>query len=156
MSGEKKPPGAVEATLDDLPSVDTTNRILKPVATITLDEEPLPEPSATQLLDPITSRPSIDEVPTDPKQRARPTTAHAPVLDVQADAVATQPRRRVSLKSDAFESAAALTPASRKDDGHRGPPSAWQKTSVWTPGLIVLTVVGVAMLLLALVVLLRS
>lgn len=153
------PPGAVEATLDDLPSVDTTNRILKPVATITLDEEPPPEPSATQLLDPVTSRgasPPIDDVPTDPKQRARPTTVHAPVLDVQADAVATQPRRRASLKSDAFESAPTLMPAARKEEGPRGPPAAWQKASVWTPGLIVLTVVGVAMLLLAIVVLLRS
>lgn len=155
MSGEKKPPGAVEATLDDLPSVDTTNPILRPVATITLDEEPPPEPSATQLLAPVTSR-AIDDVPTDPKQRARPTTVHAPVLDVQADAVATQPRRRASLKSDAFESAPTLMPAARKDEGPRGPPAAWQKASVWTPGLIVLTVVGVAMLLLAIVVLLRS
>lgn len=150
MSAEKKPPGAVEATLDDLPAVDTTNPVLKPVATLTLDEDPLPEPSATQLLTPI------DDVPTNPKQRARPTSAHAPVLDVQADAVATQPRRRAALRSDAFESAPNLMPASRKDDGLRGPPAAWQKTSVWTPGLIVLTVVGVAMLLVAIVVLLRS
>jgi hypothetical protein len=140
----------VEATLDDLPSVDTTNRILKPVATITLDEEPPPEPSATQLLNPI------DDVPTDPKQRARPTKAHAPVLDVHADAVATQPRRRTALKSDAFESAPTLMPAARKEEGPRGPPAAWKKTSVWTPGLVVLTAVGVAMLLLAIVVLLRS
>lgn len=149
MSAEKKPPGAVEATLDDLPAVDTTNRVLRPVATLTLDEEPPPEPSATQLLDPV-----IEDVPTDPKQRARPTTVHAPVLDVQANAVA-QPRRRASLKADAFESASSLQPT-RKDEGARGPPAAWQKTSVWTPGLVVLTAVGVVMLLVALVVMLRS
>lgn len=134
------------ATLDDLPGVDTTNPLLKPVATITLDEDPL-EPSATQLLNPV------DDVPTDPRQRARPATK---VLDVSADGPVTQPlRRRAALKSDAFESLSSL-PAVKKDDASRGPPAAWTKTSVWTPGLVALTIVGVLMLLFAIFVLLRA
>ena len=145
--GDKKDP---QPTLDDLSGVDTTNPLLKPVATITLDEEPEPaiEPSATQLLNPI------DDAPTDPKQKARP--AAVKVLDVSADGPMTQPmRRRAALKSDAFESLSPLA-AVKRDDASRGPPAPWKKTSVWTPGLVVLTLIGVLMLMLALFVLLRS
>ena len=137
------------ATLDDLPGVDTTNPLLTPVATTTLDEEPNGplEPSATQLLNPI------DDVATDPRQKARPA---AKVLDVSADGPVTQPlRRRAALKPDAFESLSPLAPVKR-DDASRGPPAAWTKTSVWTPGLVVLTIVGVLMLLFAIFVLLRA
>ena len=141
----------MQATQDDLGSVDTTNPLLKPVATITLDEEPPPEPSATQLLNPI------DDVPTDPKQKAqpRPTKAQAPVLDVSVDGAATLKKKRAPLKADAFESFGALPPLGEKD-GPRGAPAPWEKPAVWTPALVALTVVGVLMLLLAVVLLLRG
>ncbi|MDP2274594.1 MAG: hypothetical protein Q8N23_18710 [Archangium sp.] len=131
--------GAVEATLDDLPTVDT-RPILKPVgATITLDEEPLPV-SATQLLEPVAEH----QAPAAPGQ----------VIGV-SEAMTT--RRKGPLKADAFESAPSLPPA-RKEEGpvRRGAPAPWEKARVWTPGLIVLTVVGVGMLLLGLYVLLQG
>ena len=131
--------GAVEATLDDLPTVDTSPS-LKPVgATLTLDEEPLPV-SATQLLEPVPDLP----VPAAPGQ----------VIGVSA-AITT--RRKGPLKADAFESAPSLAPT-RKEEGPvlRGAPAPWEKARVWTLGLIVLTVVGVAMLILGLYVLLQG
>ncbi len=138
----------VETTIDDLRAVDT-NPLLKPVpaATLTLDEEPVAVPSATQLLHPI------EDVPTDPKVRI-PTSLQTPmVLGESRDAA---PRKRASIKSDAFESSPALGGAPLKPDVvPRGAPPAWEKTAVWTPGLIVLTITGVAMLLVALFVLLQ-
>ena len=138
--------GAVEATLDDLPTVDT-RPILKPVgATITLDEEPLPPPSATQLLDPV------EELPKDPKIQVP--AAAGQVIGV-SEALTT--RRKGPLKADAFESAPSLPPT-RKEEGPvlRGAPAPWEKARVWTPGLIVLTAVGVGMLILGLYVLLQG
>ena len=140
MTGKKE----VEATLDDLPSV-ATNPIMKAVgATITLDEEPIPVPGETQLLT------AVDEGPTDLRRPA------VQLIGVSADAAATQPRRRAPLKSDAFESSPALAPTSRDESAPRGPPAAWEKAAVWTPGLIALTAVGVLMLLVVLFVLLRG
>ena len=140
-----KPPGdpkepAVEATLDDLRPVDT-HPLLRPVsATLTLDED-LPAPSATQRLDPIA------EAPTDLQ-------VHVPVvLGESRDAA---PRKRVSIKADAFESSPGLGAAPLKGEVvARGPPPAWQKRSVWTPGLIVLTLTGVAMLLVGMFLILQ-
>lgn len=145
-----KPPGdqqepLVDGTLDDLRPVDT-NPVLRPVpaATITLDEEPAAAPSATQLLEPI------DDAPTDPKVRV-PTSVGTPV--VLGESRDTTPRKRASLKSDAFESSPALAP--RRDEvARRGPPPPWEKTTVWTPGLIALALAGVFALLVALFVLL--
>lgn len=138
--------GAVEATLDDLPTVDTSP-LLKPVgATLTLDEEPLPAPSATQLLEPV------QEVPTDPK-------IHLPAAPGQVIGVseAMTTRRKGPLKADAFESAPSLAPARREEAPvRRGAPAPWEKAQVWTPGLIVLTLVGVAMSMLGLYVLLQG
>ncbi len=134
----------VEATLDDLPSV-VTSPILKAVSpNITLDEEPVAAPGATQLLTPV------DEGPTDLRRPA------VQLIGVSADAAPTQPRRRVPLKSDGFESSSALSPARKEEVAPRGPPPAWQKATVWTPGLIALTIVGVLMLLVVLFVLLRA
>ena len=131
--------GAVEATLDDLPTVDTSPSLRPVGATITLDEEPLPV-SATQLLDPVPEH----SVPA----------AHRQVIGV-SEAITT--RRKGPLKADAFESAPSLAPA-RKEEGPalRGAPAPWEKARVWTPGLIVLTVVGVGMLILGLYVLLQG
>lgn len=145
--GEKKEP-LVETTLDDLRSVDT-NPILKPVptATITLDEEPVAAPSATQLLDPV------EDAPTDPRVRVPTSLAVPLVLGESRD---TTPRKRVSIKSDAFESSPALGEARREASVARGPPPAWEKSAVWTPGLIVLVVTFVFMLLVALFVLLTA
>lgn len=147
-----KPPGGkkeptVEATLDDLRPVDTSP-VLRPVsATITLDEEPAAAPSATQLLDPI------DDAPTDPKVRIPTALAVPLVLGESRDAT---PRKRVSIKSDAFESSPALGAAAQKNGvSARGPPPAWQKTGVWTPGLIVLTITGGSMLLVAIFIVLQ-
>lgn len=139
--GDKNGP-SVEATLDDLPSVDT-NPMLKPVATITLDEDPLPAPSATQLLEPVA------EVPTDLKIRA-------PAAQVIGDSAVVVPRRRAPLKPDAFESAPSLAPARRDEVVPRGAPAPWQKASVWTPGLVALTVAFIAMVLVVIVVLVRG
>jgi hypothetical protein len=141
----------VQATLDDLPSVQTTNPILKPVgATITLDEEPLPAPSATQLLDPV------EEVPTDPKVRVVAAPAQAPVQRIgeSVDAPA-QLKKRKPLKADAFESAPSLQPARRDEVLLRGAPPSWQKSTVWTPGLIILAAVFVAMLIVGFAILLH-
>lgn len=135
---------SVEATLDDLPTVATTSPLLRPVgATITLDEEPLPAPSATQLLEPVA------EVPTDLKLQVP-----GQVIGV-SETVTT--RRKGPLKADAFESAPSLAPA-RKEEAPvlRGAPAPWERARVWTPGLIVLTLVGVAMALVGLYVLLQG
>lgn len=144
--GDEKPP-VVDTTLDDLRPVDT-NPILKKVgATITLDEEPAAAPSTTQLLDPI------EDVPTDPKVRIPTSVATPQVLGESRD---TTPRKRVSIKSDAFESSPALGVTSRRDEVvPRGPPPAWEKSALWTPGLIVLAITGVLMLLVAMFVLLQ-
>ena len=137
MSTKKEP-----STLDDLNSV-VTSPILKPVAaTATLDEEP--PPSETQLLNPV------DEGPTDLRRPA------VKLLGVSADAAVTQPRRRAPIKSDGFESSSSLAPAPNGEMTPRGPPPAWQKAAVWTPGLIALTLAGVMMLLVVLFVLLRA
>ncbi len=137
--------GGVEATHDDLPTVDTSPSLKRVGATITLDEEPLPV-SATQLLDPV------EEIPTDPKIQVP--AAPGQVIGV-SEAMTT--RRKGPLKADAFESAPEL-PTLRKQEGPvmRGAPAPWEKAQVWTPGLIVLTVVGVGMLILGLYVLLQG
>ena len=170
---DKKTVGATE---DDLPAVDTTNPILKPVETtnpilspvetnpalqsvdsdpklkplrtITLDEDPPPAPGATQLLDPV------QDVSTDPKVHTQP----APVQDIGESVVATQARKRkAQLKPDAFESAPSLLPAAKSDEvAPRGSASPWKKTEVWTPGLIALTVALAFMVLVTIVMLLRS
>lgn len=143
---EKK--SAVEATLDDLPSVET-NPILKPVsATITLDEEPPPAPSATQLLDPV------EEAQTDRRIRVPP--GPLPGQVIGESAAATQPRRRPPLKADAFESFPSLGAPKREETAPRGAPAPWQKAQVWTPGLVALTVVGALMVLAIVIVLLRG
>lgn len=145
--GDKKEP-VVEATLDDLRPVDT-NPVLKPIsaATITLDEEPAPAPSATQLLDPV------EDAPTDPRRRIPTAVATPQLLGESRD---TTPRKRVSIKSDAFESSPALGGAPQRHEVvPRGPPPAWQRAEVWTPGLIVLGILGVLLLLVALFVLLQ-
>lgn len=138
----KKDPAAVETTLDDLHSVDT-NPILKAVsATLTLDEEPVSLPSATQLLTPI------DEAPTDLRRPA--------VKSLGVSAAVTQRRRKSPMKSDGFESSPSLAPAAKDAAAPRGPPPAWRKTAVWTPGLLALSFAGVMMLLVVLFVLLRA
>lgn len=160
----KKPEGATE---DDLPAVDTTNPILspvetnpalqsvdsdpklKPLRTITLDEDPPPAPGATQLLDPV------QDVSTDPKVRAAP----PPAQDIGESAVATQARKRkAQLKPDAFESMPSLAPAKNEEAPQvpRGSPSPWKKTEVWTPGLIALAAALVFMVLVTIVMLLRA
>jgi hypothetical protein len=139
---EKK--SAVEATLDDLPSVDTAP-ILKPVAaTITLDEEPAVAPSATQLLDPV------EEVQTDPRVRVPPGQL------IGESAAATQPRRRAPLKADAFESFPSLGAPKKEETSPRGAPAPWKKAQVWTPELIVLTVIGALIVLAIVIFFLRS
>ncbi len=159
---DKKPEGATE---DNLPSVDTTNPILSPVETnpalqsvdsdpklrplrtITLDEDPPPAPGATQLLDPV------QDVSTDSKVRAQT----APAQDIGESVVASQARKRkAQLKPDAFESAPSLLPAKEEPLEPRGGPSPWKKTEVWTPGLIALTVALIFMVLVTIVMLLRS
>lgn len=153
MSGKKpgqpEDPAAVVATLDDLSPVDTAPS-LRPVATptITLDEEARPEPSATQILDPVEDHPAQKAVRAAP----RPTGVHA--LDVSADAPSVQARRRAALKSDAFESFPSL--GQTRPEEARGAPAPWKKASVWTPGLVAMTVMFVALVLVALVILLRS
>lgn len=147
-------------TEDDLPSVDTTNPILKPVdtnpaidavdtdpklkplSTITLDEDPPPAPSSTLLLDPV------QEAATNLKLRA------AQDLGVSS-AVTVPKKRKAPLKADAFESAPSLVPAKR-EDLPRGSPSPWKKAEVWTPGLMLLTAALIFMVLVTIVVLLRS
>lgn len=133
----KKDPAAVEATLEDLSPVESEPAL----PAVTLDEEVRPEPSATQLLlDPV-------EDPMDRARRVapRPTGVH---LDVSADAPSVQARRRAALKSDAFESFPALEPP-RPGDAARGA-APQSGASVWTPGLVALVAMGVALLLVLL------
>jgi len=149
--GDPKDPAAVEATLDDLSPVDTNPVLPRIAATITLDEEDKPEPSATQILDPVEDVATKKQRPAAP----RPTGVHK--LDVSADAPSVQARRRAALKSDAFESFPSLDQAHSEDGAApRGPPPAWKSTSVWTPGLVAMAVMFVALLLVALVILLRG
>jgi hypothetical protein len=144
--GDPKDPAAVEATLDDLAPVDSDPSLVPVTTSTTLDEEPGPEPSATQILDPVVDAPK--------KAAPRPTGVHT--LDVSADAPSTQARRRAALKSDAFESFPSLGQARSEEVAPRGPPPAWKKTSAWTPGVVAMAVMLVALLLVGLVILLRS
>lgn len=129
------------APVDTNPALDAvTDPKLKPLRTLTLDEDPPPAPSSTLLLDPV------QEVPTAPKLRAQ--------QDLGVSAAVTVPKKRKApLENDAFESAPSLVPA-RNDALSRGSP--WKKTAVWTPGLIALTAALVFMVLVTIVVFLRS
>ncbi len=141
-----KPDATVEPTLDDLRAVDT-NPVLKPVpqATITLDEEPVAAPGVTQLLDPV------EDAPTDPKVRVPTSLATPLVLGESRD---TTPRKRASIKSDAFESSPSLGLPRREGlEPARAPASPQSR---WTPGLIVLTIILVFILLVGLFVLMTS
>jgi hypothetical protein len=156
VSGKTPDEKELQSTLDDLPSVQTdpmmrplvtspilepvdTSPVLKPVATVTLDEDPAP--STTQLLEPV------QDAVTDLKLR-RPAVKTVPL----GDSAPTQPRKR--REPDAFESAPTLRPAREPESG-RGAP-AWQKSAVWTPWLIALTVTFVVMVLLGIFLMLRS
>lgn len=149
--GDPKDPAAVEATLDDLAPVDTAPTLPRVAATITLDEEDKPEPSATQILDPVQEDVITGKVRV---PAPRPTGVHK--LDVSADAPSVQARRRAALKSDAFESFPSLAQPRDDEAAPRGAPPPWKKTSVWTPGLVAMAVMFVALVLVALVILLRG
>lgn len=151
--GDPPDPAAAQATLENLSPVET-HPTLRPVGpTMTLDEVDKPEPSATQLLDPVE-----EDIKTDPRQKIppRPTGAHK--LDVSADAPSSLARRRAALKSDAFESFPSLAESPENSPARepRGPPPDWKKTSVWTPGLVAMMAMAVAFLLVALLLLLRG
>ena len=149
--GEPKDPAAVEATLDDLAPVDSDPSLPRVAATITLDEEDKPEPSTTQILDPVQEDVVTGKVRV---PAPRPTGVHK--LDVSADAPSVQARRRAALKSDAFESFPSLGQARNDEAAPRGAPPPWKKASAWTPGVVVMAVMFVALLLVALVILLRG
>lgn len=141
--GQQEDPAAVEATLEDLAPVESHPAL----PAVTLDEEPKSEPSATQLLDPV------EDVAPAPPRPPRPTTLHT--LDVSADAPSAQARRRAALKSDAFESFPTLGPA--RDGEVRPDVSApGGDTFEWTPGRVALVVMGVALALVALLLVLRG
>lgn len=146
MSGSDEKKDSVDSTLDDLRSVDTDPLLERVGPTMTLDEVPERSPGDTQLLSPVE-----DDVPTDPRVRIP---AAALSLGESGEAPSTLPRRRAPLKSDAFESAPQLLPARSVEP--RGPPPAWEKSSAWTPMVVVLAAIGVALVLVSLFVILRS